>query len=86
MLGGMDNPTEGEIFIDGKEISKMNDAQLSDYRASDIGFIFQFYNLIPTMTAYENVALTKEIVKNSLDADEMLEAVGLGQKKKKFPA
>lgn len=85
MLGGMDSPTEGEIFIDGKEISKMNDAQLSDYRASDIGFIFQFYNLIPTMTAYENVALTKEIVKNSLDADEMLEAVGLGQKKKKFP-
>ncbi len=85
MLGGMDAPTEGQIFIDGKEISKMSDDQLSDYRASDIGFIFQFYNLIPTMTAYENVALTKDIVKNALNPDDMLKAVGLEDKKNKFP-
>ena len=85
MLGGMDAPTEGQIFIDGKEISNMSDDQLSDYRASDIGFIFQFYNLIPTMTAYENVALTKDIVKNALNPDDMLKAVGLEDKKNKFP-
>lgn len=85
MLGGMDAPTEGQIFIDGKEISKMSDDQLSDYRASDIGFIFQFYNLIPTMTAYENIALTKDIVKNALNPDDMLKAVGLEDKKNKFP-
>lgn len=85
MLGGMDAPTEGQIFIDGKEISKMSDDQLSDYRALDIGFIFQFYNLIPTMTAYENVALTKDIVKNALNPDDMLKAVGLEDKKNKFP-
>lgn len=85
MLGGMDAPTEGQIFIDGKEISNMSDDQLSDYRALDIGFIFQFYNLIPTMTAYENVALTKDIVKNALNPDDMLKAVGLEDKKNKFP-
>lgn len=85
MLGGMDSPDEGEIIIDGKDISKMSDDELSDYRASDIGFIFQFYNLITSMTAYENVALTKDIVKNPLDADEMLKAVGLSDKKNKFP-
>lgn len=85
MLGGMDLPTSGTIKIDGKEISKMNDDALSKYRASDIGFIFQFYNLIPSMTAYENVALTKDIVKNAFDADEMLKAVGLEDKRNKFP-
>ncbi len=85
MLGGMDSPTEGKIFVDGREISGMNDEALSAYRATDIGFIFQFYNLIPTMTAYENVALTKDIVKNALDADEMLKAVNLEDKKHKFP-
>ena len=77
MLGGMDQPTEGKVLIDGKEVSSMNDRQLSDYRADEIGFIFQFYNLIPSLTAYENVALTRSIVKQAKDADEMLEAVGL---------
>jgi len=85
MLGGMDSPTEGKIFVAGREISGMNDDALSEYRATDIGFIFQFYNLIPTMTAYENVALTKDIVKNALNPDEMLNAVGLQEKKHKFP-
>lgn len=85
MLGGMDCPTSGQIMIAGRDISKMNDNQLSDYRASDIGFIFQFYNLITSMTAYENVALTKDIVKDALDPDEMLREVGLENKKNKFP-
>ncbi len=85
MLGGMDSPTEGRISVNGREISGMSDDELSDYRAEDIGFIFQFYNLIPTMTAYENVALTKDIVKDALDPEEMLRAVNLGDKMNKFP-
>lgn len=86
MLGGMDQPTSGEVIIDGEVISAMNDKQLSDYRAKEIGFIFQFYNLIPTLTAYENVALTKSIVKNAADGGEMLRAVGLEAYKNKFPS
>ncbi|MDO5522145.1 MAG: ABC transporter ATP-binding protein [bacterium] len=85
MLGGMDQPTSGKVFINGKEISSYTDNQLSDYRAFTVGFIFQFYNLLPSLTAYENVALTKDIVKNALSADEMLEAVGLSDHKHKFP-
>ena len=86
MLGGMDKPTEGQVFVDGQEISAMNDNQLSVYRADTIGFIFQFYNLIPGLTAYENVALVKDIKKGSLDADDMLERVGLSDQKNKFPS
>ena len=86
MLGGMDQPTEGEVIIDGVTISKMKDNQLSDYRAEKIGFIFQFYNLIPTLTVYENVVLTKSIVKNAASADAMLSAVGLADHKDKFPS
>ncbi|MCR4717587.1 MAG: ABC transporter ATP-binding protein [Lachnospiraceae bacterium] len=86
MLGGMDSPTSGEIIVDDAEVSKMNDKQLSDYRAKKIGFIFQFYNLIPSLTAYENVALTKSIVKDALDPIEMLERVGLKDHAKKFPS
>lgn len=86
MLGGMDVPTSGKVIIDGEEISSMNDRQLSDYRAKSIGFIFQFYNLLPSLTAYENVALSKDIVKNALDPLEMLSAVGLKAHKDKFPA
>lgn len=86
MLGGMDQPTEGRVLIDGEEVSGMNDKQLSDFRAGKIGFIFQFYNLIPSLTVYENVALTKSIVKDAADADEMLAAVGLSDHKNKFPS
>lgn len=86
MLGGMDKPTSGEVIVDGVRVSEMNDKELSDYRADKIGFIFQFYNLIPSLTAYENVALTKSIVKNALDPAEMLERVGLKDHAKKFPA
>lgn len=85
MLGGMDSPTSGKIFVDGREISEMKDKKLSDYRATDIGFIFQFYNLITSMTAYENVALAKDIVDDALDPDEMLKLVGLDKKRNKFP-
>lgn len=86
MLGGMDQPTNGQVFIDGEEVSSMNERQLSDFRAAKIGFIFQFYNLIPSLTAYENVALTKSIVKNAKDAAMELEEVGLTAHRDKFPA
>ena len=86
MLGGMDQPTEGEVMIDGEKVSSMNDKQLSDFRADKIGFIFQFYNLLPSLTVYENVALTKSIVKDAEDPGKMLEAVGLADHKNKFPA
>lgn len=85
MLGGMDIPTEGSIIVGGDEISSYNDKQLSEYRAETIGFIFQFYNLLPGLTAYENVALVRDIKKSALDADEMLERVGLADQKQKFP-
>jgi len=86
MLGGMDTPTSGNVIVDGMDVSKMNDNQLSDYRASKIGFIFQFYNLLPSLTAYENVALTKNIVKDAGDPIEYLKAVGLEKHANKFPS
>ena len=86
MLGGMDVPTSGKVIVEGQEISKLNDRQLSQYRADQIGFIFQFYNLLPGLTAYENVALVRDIKKNALSADQMLEQVGLADQKHKFPA
>ncbi|MBQ7371662.1 MAG: ABC transporter ATP-binding protein [Blautia sp.] len=85
MLGGMDRPTEGTVIVDGATVSEMNDKQLSAYRAEKIGFIFQFYNLIPSLTAWENVALTKDIVKNAADPMEMLDRVGLKEHAGKFP-
>ena len=86
MLGGMDKPTSGTITIDGSELSSMNDKQLSDYRAKKVGFIFQFYNLIPTLTAFENIALIKSISKDALDPAEMLKSVGLESHRNKFPS
>ena len=86
MLGGMDIPTEGKVIVGGEDISAYSDKQLSNYRADTIGFIFQFYNLIPGLTAYENVALVKDIKKDALDADEMLDRVGLSDQKHKFPS
>lgn len=86
MLGGMDVPTEGKVIVADQEISSFKDKKLSAYRADTIGFIFQFYNLIPGLTAYENVALVKDIKKNALDANEMLERVGLADQKHKFPS
>ena len=86
MLGGMDVPTEGKVIVDGKEISAYSDKQLSEYRADTIGFIFQFYNLLPSLTAYENVALVKNIKKSALSADDMLARVGLSDQRNKFPS
>ena len=86
MLGGMDVPTSGNVIVDGADISGMNDKQLGNYRAEKIGFIFQFYNLIPSLTSYENIALVKSIVKGARDADELLKLVGLSECRNKFPA
>lgn len=85
LLGGMDTATSGEILVDGKNISKYNDKELTNYRATEVGFIFQFYNLIPSLTVRENVALVKEVVKGGLDVDEVLESVGLKERAFQFP-
>ena len=86
MLGGLDNPTSGKIIVDGEDISKYDDNRLAEYRAAKVGFVFQFYNLIPTLTVYENVALVKEISKKALEPMDMLDAVGLKDHAKKFPS
>lgn len=86
LLGGLDSPTSGTITVCGKDISTLNENELADYRAATVGFVFQFYNLIPTLTVYENVALVNEIAPNALSADEMLEKVGLADHAKNFPA
>jgi putative ABC transport system ATP-binding protein len=85
LIGGMDTPTEGSIKIDGEEISKYTESKLSEYRAENIGFIFQFYNILPTLTVLENVELVKDIVKNGNDSKEAIKAVGLEQHMNKFP-
>lgn len=86
MLGGMDIPTSGQVVIDGMEVSAMKDKQLSRYRASTIGFVFQFYNLLPSLTAYENIALMKNVVKKAEEPIKLLNAVGLAGHKDKFPS
>ncbi len=85
LLGGMDFATSGEIIINNRNIATYNEQQLTDYRAENVGFVFQFYNLIPTLTALENVALIKNVVKAPLNAAEVLESVGLGEHLRKFP-
>lgn len=86
LLGGLDSPTSGTITVDGKDISTLSDNELAEYRAAKVGFVFQFYNLVPTLTVYENVALVKEIAPNALDPKQMLEEVGLADHIKNFPA
>ena len=86
MLGGLDNPTSGKIIVEGKDISTLKNNELAEYRASHVGFVFQFYNLIPTLTVHENVTLVKEIAKDPLSATKMLEEVGLKEHYKKFPS
>lgn len=86
MLGGMDTPTSGTVTVAGETVSSMNDRQLSDYRAKNIGFIFQFYNLLPSLTALENVSMAKSLVKDALDPVEMLRVVGLENHRDKFPS
>lgn len=86
ILGGMDAPTSGTILLDGRDISKLNTRQLTDYRRTDVGFVFQFYNLVQNLTALENVELAAEICRDSLDAAAKLDEVGLGDRKDNFPA
>ncbi|MGO1580903.1 MAG: ABC transporter ATP-binding protein [Peptoniphilaceae bacterium] len=86
ILGGMDSPSEGEIIIDGKDISRMDQRGLTDYRRVDMGFVFQFYNLIPNLTALENVELATQIVKDAKDPSEALNAVGLKDRQNNFPS
>jgi putative ABC transport system ATP-binding protein len=86
LLGGLDSPSEGKITVNGKDISMLSDNELADYRASTVGFVFQFYNLIPTLTVYENVKLVSEISKNALSAKEMIDKVGLPDHLNNFPS
>ena len=86
MLGGLDSPTSGTIIVDGKDISTLSNNELADYRASKVGFVFQSYNLIPTLTVLENISLVNEIAPNPLDAKEMLKEVGLERHMKNFPS
>ncbi len=86
LLGGLDSPNEGTITVSGADISKLSDNELADYRASTVGFVFQFYNLIPTLTVYENVKLVSEISKKALDAKDMIGKVGLLDHLNNFPS
>ena len=86
MLGGMDTCDEGKILVDGKDIATFNKKQLTTYRRYDIGFVFQFYNLVQNMTAYDNIEVSSELVKNAMDTDEVLKMVGLYDRKDNFPS
>ena len=86
ILGGMDSPTKGRVIIDGKDISNCNRKQLTEYRRNDIGFVFQFYNLVQNLTALENVELATEISKKPLDPRTVLKGVGLERRMLNFPA
>ena len=85
LIGGMDIPTSGSICVDGQELSKYTDNQLSEYRAQNVGFIFQFYNILPTLTVKENVALIQDIAPQAQDAEKVLEQVGLKAHMHQFP-
>lgn len=86
ILGGMDSPTEGSLIIDGKKISDLNSKELTLYRRNDVGFVFQFYNLMPNLTAIENVELAVEVCKDAYNPADILKEVGLKDKLKSFPA
>lgn len=86
ILGGMDNLSSGEITVDGKDISRYNSKQLTTYRRQDIGFVFQFYNLVQNLTAIENVELATQICENPLNPEKVLEQVGLKERRNNFPA
>lgn len=85
LLGGMDTVTKGSILIDDEDISKLDSKGLTKYRANDVGFIFQFYNIMPTLTVLENVNLVKDVTETDMDADKILKSVGLERNKDKFP-
>lgn len=86
LIGGMDSATSGSLIVKGEDLSKFNQKQLGDYRRNYIGFVFQFYNLMPNLTAKENVELATELKKDALSVDKTLEAVGLGKRFNNFPS
>ena len=86
ILGGMDTLTDGKIFLDGVEVSAFRKKQLAAYRRNDVGFVFQFYNLIPNLTALENVEIASQLCKEPMDSREVLKEVGLGERMDNFPA
>ena len=86
LLGGMDSATSGQIILDGKDVTALNKKGLATYRRNDVGFVFQFYNLMPNLTALENVEISVEICKNPLDPRAILTEVGLGDRMSNFPA
>lgn len=86
ILGGMDTATSGQVLVDGSDVAKYNSRQLTGYRRDDIGFVFQFYNLVQNLTALENVELALQICKEPLDAAQVLKEVGLGERLNNFPA
>ena len=86
ILGGMDTNDEGDIFVDGNKVSSYNEKERTAYRRTDVGFVFQFYNLVPNLTTKENVELASQIVKDARDPVEVLEQVGLGHRMNNFPA
>jgi len=86
ILGGLDRPTEGKVFFRDRELTRVSDAQLTSFRRDHVGFVFQFYNLVPSLTARENVALVTEIAKNPMTPEEALDRVGLKPRMDHFPA
>ena len=86
LLGGLDSPSSGKIYVEGKDLSTLNSDELAEYRAKKVGFVFQFYNLVPTLTVHENVTLVKEIAPDSLSATKMIEEVGLIDHLNNFPS
>ena len=86
ILGGMDNATSGDYILNGKNVTKMNERELAKFRRNDIGFVFQFYNLMPSLTAYENVYLASSLVKKHFDPMEVLKLVGLENRVRNFPS
>ncbi len=86
ILGGMDTATSGKVIVDGKEVNKLKNKELIKYRREDIGFVFQFYNLVQNLTAKENIELATEICKDSLNPEEVIEKVGLKDRMNNFPS
>lgn len=86
ILGGMDKLSKGQVFLDGREISKLRDKELALYRRNEVGFVFQFYNLISNLTAFENIEMAAQLVKNPLDCEKLLNDVGLSARRNNFPA
>jgi len=86
LIGGLDTPTSGSVIVDDQEVSKLVEPELTEYRRKKVGFIFQFFNLVPTLTAQENVALVGELAGNADEAAELLERVGLGERLDYYPA